>query len=154
MVQAITGGCYGDEGKGKITDLLASKADYVVRFQGGANAGHTVINEYGKFVLHLLPSGVFHSHTTNLLASGVAFDADVFFSELEMLKNRQVPTPKVLVSSRAQILLPIQRKQDRVEEKRLGKNAFGSTLSGIAPFYSDKYAKRRMRRKQTVANVP
>ena len=145
MVQAITGGCYGDEGKGKITDLLASKADYVVRFQGGANAGHTVINEYGKFVLHLLPSGVFHSHTVNLLASGVAFDPDAFFSELTMLKERGIPTPNVLVSSHAQILLPIHKRQDRLEEERLGKSAFGSTLSGIAPFYADKYAKRNFR---------
>lgn len=142
MVQAITGGCYGDEGKGKITDLLASKVDYVVRFQGGANAGHTVINEYGKFVLHLLPSGVFHGHTINLLASGIAFDADAFFSELTMLKERGVPAPNVLISSHAQLLLPIHKRQDLLEEKRLGKDAFGSTLSGIAPFYADKYAKR------------
>ena len=145
MVQAITGGCYGDEGKGKITDLLASKADYVVRFQGGANAGHTVINEYGKFVLHLLPSGVFHGHTVNLLASGVAFDADAFFSELTMLKERGIPTPNVLVSSHVHILLPIHKLQDRLEEERLGKHAFGSTLSGISPFYADKYAKRNFR---------
>lgn len=145
MVQAITGGCYGDEGKGKITDLLASEADMVIRFQGGANAGHTVINEYGKFVLHLLPSGVFHANTVNLLASGIALDAETFFSELEMLKSRRVPTPKVLISSRAQVLLPIHKRQDQLEELRLGKNAFGSTLSGIAPFYSDKYAKRNFR---------
>ena len=152
MVQAITGGCYGDEGKGKITDLLASKADYVVRFQGGANAGHTVINEYGKFVLHLLPSGVFHDHTVNLLASGIAFDADAFFSELTMLKERGIPTPNVLISSHAQLLLPIHKRQDRLEEERLGKHAFGSTLSGIAPFYADKYAKRNFRIEELYAD--
>lgn len=142
MIKAIIGGAFGDEGKGKMTDLLASEADIVVRFQGGANAGHTIINNYGKFVLHLLPSGVFHEGTVNLLASGVAFDADVFFTELDMLKSRGIPEPKVLISSRAQILLPIHKLQDQLEEKRLGKDSFGSTKSGIAPFYSDKYAKR------------
>ena len=111
MVSAITGSSFGDEGKGKMTDLLASKADIVVRFQGGANAGHTIINDYGKFVLHILPSGVFHSNVINLIASGVAFNADVFFSELEMLESKCVPTPQVLISSRAQLLLPIHKLQ-------------------------------------------
>lgn len=142
MVTAITGGSYGDEGKGKITDMLAERADIVVRFQGGANAGHTIINDYGKFVLHMLPSGVFHGHTENVIASGVAFDAEDFFDELEMLKKRGVPEPAVRVSSRAQLLLPIHKLQDKLEEQRLGISCFGSTLSGIAPFYSDKYAKR------------
>lgn len=142
MVTAITGGSYGDEGKGKVTDILAERADIVVRFQGGANAGHTIINDYGKFVLHMLPSGVFHGHTENIIASGVAFDAEEFFSELEMLRKRSVPEPMVRVSSRAQLLLPIHKLQDKLEEQRLGKSCFGSTLSGIAPFYSDKYAKR------------
>lgn len=141
MVTAITGGSFGDEGKGKITDLLAAQADIVVRFQGGANAGHTIINDFGKFVLHLLPSGVFYRHTENVIASGAAFDADEFFGELEMLKKRGIPTPAVKVSSRAQLLLPIHKQQDKLEEQRLGKNSFGSTQSGIAPFYSDKYAK-------------
>lgn len=141
MVTAITGGSFGDEGKGKMTDLLAAQADIVVRFQGGANAGHTIINDYGKFVLHMLPSGVFHSHTENIIASGTAFDADEFLSELEMLKEYGVPKPTVKVSSRVQLLLPIHKIQDKSEEKRLGKNSFGSTQSGIAPFYSDKYAK-------------
>lgn len=141
MVKAIIGGSFGDEGKGKMTDLLASKADIVVRFQGGANAGHTVINDYGKFVLHLLPSGVFHQ-TENIIASSVAFDAEEFFKELEMLKERGVPAPTIRVSSRAQLLLPIHKLQDRLEEQRLGSDSFGSTQSGIAPFYSDKYAKR------------
>lgn len=142
MITAITGSSFGDEGKGKMTDLLASKANVVVRFQGGANAGHTIINDFGKFVLRLLPSGVFHSNTVNLLASGVAFDADIFFSELEMLKSRKVPAPKILISSRAQLLLPIHKLQDKLEEERLGKNKFGSTQSGISPFYSDKFAKK------------
>ena len=142
MVTAITGGSFGDEGKGKMTDLLAAQADIVVRFQGGANAAHTIINDYGKFVLHMLPSGVFHGHTENIIASGAAFDAEEFFSELEMLKKRGVPKPAVRVSSRAQLLLPVHKEQDKLEERRLGKSGFGSTLSGIAPFYSDKYAKR------------
>lgn len=142
MVTAIVGGSFGDEGKGKMTDLLAAQSDIVVRFQGGANAGHTIINDYGKFALHMLPSGVFHRHTENIIASGVAFDADEFFGELEMLKARGVPEPALGISSRAQLLLPIHKIQDKSEEKRLGKNSFGSTKSGIAPFYSDKYAKR------------
>lgn len=142
MVTAITGGSFGDEGKGKMTDLLAAQADIIVRFQGGANAGHTIINDYGKFVLHLLPSGVFHKHTENIIASSMAFDADEFFSELDILQERGIPNPKIKVSSRAQLLLPIHRMQDKLEEQRLGKNSFGSTRSGIAPFYSDKYAKR------------
>lgn len=144
MVTAITGGSFGDEGKGKMTDLLAEQADIVVRFQGGANAGHTIINDYGKFVLHLLPSGVFRSNTVNLIASGVAFDAEEFFAELEMLRSRNIPTPKVKLSTRTQLLLPIHKLQDKLEEQRLGKNSFGSTQSGIAPFYSDKYAKKNI----------
>lgn len=142
MVTAIVGGSFGDEGKGKMTDLLAAQSDIVVRFQGGANAVHTIINNYGKFALHMLPSGVFHRHTENIIASGVAFDADEFFGELEMLKARGVPEPALGISSRAQLLLPIHKIQDKSEEQRLGKNSFGSTKSGIAPFYSDKYAKR------------
>lgn len=145
MIKAITGSNYGDEGKGKLTDLLASQADIVVRFQGGANAGHTIVNDYGKFVLHLLPSGVFYEHTVNLIASGVAFDADKFFEELAMLEERGVKTPHVLISSRAQLLLPIHRLQDQLEEKRLGEHSFGSTQSGIAPFYADKFAKKNIR---------
>ena len=144
MVTAITGGSFGDEGKGKMTDLMAARADIVARFQGGANAGHTIINDYGKFVLHMLPSGVFYGHAENIIASGAALDAEEFFDELEMLKKRGVPEPTVKVSSRVQLLLPIHKEQDRLEERRLGKNGFGSTLSGIAPFYSDKYAKRNI----------
>ncbi len=144
MIKAIVGGCWGDEGKGKITDLLGADADIVVRFQGGANAGHTIINEYGKFALHLLPSGVFHRGVTNILASSVAFDADMFFGELESLKSRGVPRPEILVSSRAQLLLPFHKLQDKLEEEHLGRHSFGSTRSGIAPFYSDKYAKKNI----------
>ncbi len=152
MVTAITGGSFGDEGKGKITDLLAAGADIVVRFQGGANAGHTIINDYGKFVLHLLPSGVFYRHTENVIASGVAFDADEFFKELQMLKSHGIPTPEIKVSSRAQLLLPIHKTGDILEERRLGKDSFGSTKSGIAPFYSDKYAKRNFQISELYSN--
>ena len=144
MVTAITGSGFGDEGKGKTTDFLAEKADIVVRFQGGANAGHTIINDFGRFVLRLLPSGVFHHNVENIIASGVAFDADIFFSELEMLKEKGAKAPKILVSSRVQLLLPIHKLQDKLEEERLGKYKFGSTLSGIWPFYSDKFARRNI----------
>ncbi len=141
MVKAIVGANWGDEGKGKITDLLAVDSDVVVRFQGGANAGHTIINEYGKFALHLLPSGVFSKNAVNIIAQGVAFDIDKFFNELESVTSRGVPMPKLLVSDRAQVLMPYHILFDELEEKRLGKNSFGSTKSGIAPFYSDKYLK-------------
>lgn len=144
MVKAIVGGNWGDEGKGKITDLLASEADVVVRYQGGANAGHTIINDYGKFVLHLLPSGVFRQNVVNIIANNIAFDADVFFKELQMLENRNIPKPNIRVSIRTQLLLPFHKMQDELEEKRLGKNSFGSTQSGIAPFYSDKYLKKNI----------
>lgn len=141
MVQAIVGGNWGDEGKGKITDLLAGKSDVVVRFQGGANAGHTIINEYGKFALHLLPSGVFRQGVTNVIAQGVAFDISKFFNELNGLIAGGVPMPKLLVSDRAHVLMPYHVLFDELEEERLGKKSFGSTKSGIAPFYSDKYLK-------------
>lgn len=141
MVKAIVGANWGDEGKGKITDLLAGQSDVVVRFQGGANAGHTIINEYGKFALHLLPSGVFRSGVTNIIGQGVALDLNKFFNELEGLTSRGVPMPKILVSDRAQILMPYHILFDELEEKRLGSKSFGSTKSGIAPFYSDKYLK-------------
>lgn len=152
MVTAITGSSFGDEGKGKMTDLLAERADIVVRFQGGANAGHTIINGYGKFVLHLLPSGIFYRHTENVIASGVAFDADEFFKELEMLKEYGIPKPTIKISSRTQLLLPIHKLQDRLEEQRLGSDSFGSTQSGIAPFYSDKYAKRNFQISELYSN--
>ncbi|MFI3313044.1 MAG: adenylosuccinate synthetase, partial [Eubacteriales bacterium] len=141
MVKAIVGACWGDEGKGKITDVLADQADVVIRFQGGSNAGHTIINNYGKFALHQIPSGVFHSHITNIIGNGVALSVENFTKELAELESRGVPTPKVLVSDRCQVVMPYHKELDALEEGRLGGRSFGSTKSGIAPFYSDKYAK-------------
>ena len=141
MVQAIVGANWGDEGKGKITDMLAEKADIIVRFQGGANAGHTIVNNYGKFALHTLPSGVFYSHTTSIIGNGVALDIPVLINELNSIVERGVPMPKLLISDRAQIVMPYHILFDKYEEERLAGKSFGSTKSGIAPFYSDKYAK-------------
>ena len=141
MVKAIVGANWGDEGKGKITDVLANDSDVVIRFQGGANAGHTIINNYGKFALHQLPSGVFHQNITNIIGNGVAFSVENFVREMKELEQRGVPAPKVLISDRAQIVMPYHVAFDCYEEERLGKNSFGSTKSGIAPFYSDKYSK-------------
>ncbi|MCI9437565.1 MAG: adenylosuccinate synthase [Lachnospiraceae bacterium] len=141
MVKAIVGANWGDEGKGKITDMMAQEADIVVRFQGGANAGHTIVNEYGKFALHALPSGVFSSHITNIIGNGVALNIPLLFGEVQSIVNRKVPKPKLLVSDRAQIVMPYHILFDQYEEERLGGKSFGSTKSGIAPFYSDKYAK-------------
>lgn len=141
MVSAIVGGNWGDEGKGKVTDLLAGDADIIIRFQGGANAGHTIINEYGKFALHLLPSGVFRKDVVNIIGQGVALDLSKLFAELDGLTSRGVPMPNILVSDRAQILMPYHVRLDELEEERLGAKSFGSTKSGIAPFYSDKYLK-------------
>ena len=141
MVRAIVGANWGDEGKGKITDMLAETSDIIVRFQGGSNAGHTIINNYGKFALHLLPSGVFYNHTTSIIGNGVALNIPYLVKEINSLIEKGVPKPKVLVSDRAQIIMPYHIKFDEYEEERLGKNSFGSTKSGIAPFYSDKYAK-------------
>ena len=137
----VVGANWGDEGKGKITDSLAGQADMVVRFQGGKNAGHTVVNSYGKFVLHLLPSGVFHPVVKNVLAPGIAFDIEAFFSELDGLSKQDVPTPQIFVSNRAQLVMPYHILFDQYEEQRLGDAGFGSTQSGIAPFYADKYLK-------------
>lgn len=141
MVKAIVGANWGDEGKGKITDMLAEKSDIVVRFQGGANAGHTIISSYGKFALHTLPSGVFYPHTTNIIGNGVALNIHTLVDELKGLTDREVPAPKLVVSERAQVIMPYHPLLDQYEEERLGGRAFGSTKSGIAPFYSDKYAK-------------
>ena len=141
MVRAIVGANWGDEGKGKLTDMLAEKSDIVVRFQGGANAGHTIVNHYGKFALHTLPSGVFYDHTTNIIGNGVALNIPVFFNELKKVTSEGVPMPKILISDRAQMVMPYHVLFDQYEEERLGKASFGSTKSGIAPFYSDKYAK-------------
>ena len=141
MVKAIVGANWGDEGKGKITDMMAQEADIIVRFQGGANAGHTIVNNYGKFALHTLPSGVFYGHTTSVIGNGVALNIPLLFKEVQSIVDRGVPAPKILVSDRAQIVMPYHILFDQYEEERLGGKSFGSTKSGIAPFYSDKYAK-------------
>ncbi|MFT3984298.1 MAG: adenylosuccinate synthase [Lachnospiraceae bacterium] len=141
MVKAIVGANWGDEGKGKITDMLAKDADIIVRFQGGANAGHTIVNNYGKFALHTLPSGVFYDHTTSIIGNGVALNIPVLFKELADITSKGVPAPKLLISDRAQIVMPYHIAFDTYEEARLAGKSFGSTKSGIAPFYSDKYAK-------------
>ena len=141
MVRTIVGANWGDEGKGKITDVLAETSDVVVRFQGGANAGHTIINDYGKFALHLLPSGVFHPHIANIIGPGVALDIEKLLAEYAGVVERGIPTPKLFISDRAQVLMPYHVDFDRFEEERLGKASFGSTKSGIAPFYGDKFLK-------------
>lgn len=143
MVRAIVGGCWGDEGKGKITDMLGAQSDIVVRFQGGANAGHTIINEFGRSALHLLPSGVFNPQVTNVIAQGVALDLDKLFRELDTeVLSKGVPMPKLLISDRAHVLMPYHIQFDTLEEMRLAEKAYGSTKSGIAPFYADKYMKK------------
>ena len=141
MVKAVVGANWGDEGKGKITDMLAENADIVVRFQGGANAGHTIKNSYGKFALHTLPSGVFYDHTTSVIGNGVALNVPKFFEEVNSITSKGVPMPKIMISDRAQIVMPYHILFDAYEEERLKGAAFGSTKSGIAPFYSDKFAK-------------
>ena len=141
MVKAVVGANWADEGKGKITDMLAKEADIIVRFQGGANAGHTIVNNYGKFALHTLPSGCFYGHTTSIIGNGVALNIPVLFKEIQDIVAKGVPMPKILVSDRAQMVMPYHVLFDQYEEERLGGKSFGSTKSGIAPFYSDKYAK-------------
>ena len=141
MVRAIGGANWGAEGKGKITDMMAEESDIIVRVQGGANAGHTIVNNYGKFALHTLPSGVFYDHTTSIIGNGVALNIPVLFNEIKSIVDQGVPAPKILVSDRAQIVMPYHVLFDQYEEERLGGKSFGSTKSGIAPFYSDKYAK-------------
>lgn len=141
MVKAVVGANWGDEGKGKITDMLAEDADIIVRFQGGANAGHTIKNKYGKFALHTLPSGVFYDHTTSVIGNGVALNIPILFKEVQEIVEKGVPKPKILVSERAQMVMPYHVLFDQYEEERLAGKSFGSTKSGIAPFYSDKYAK-------------
>ncbi len=141
MVRAIVGANWGDEGKGKITDMLGQESDIIVRFQGGANAGHTIVNDYGKFALHTLPSGIFYGHTTSIIGNGVALNVPVLFQELQSIIERGVPTPKLLISDRAQMVMSYHILFDKLEEERLAGRSFGSTKSGIAPFYSDKYAK-------------
>ena len=141
MVRAVVGANWGDEGKGKITDMLAEKADIVIRFQGGANAGHTIVNNYGKFALHTLPSGVFHRNIMNIIGNGMALDIPKLFNEIKEIESKGVPSPQLMISDRAQIVMPYHILFDEYEEERLGKASFGSTRSGIAPFYSDKFAK-------------
>lgn len=141
MVKAIVGANWGDEGKGKLTDFLAKEADIVIRFQGGSNAGHTIVNDYGKFALHMLPSGVFYQHTTNIVGNGVALNIPFFIDEVNSLVSKGVPKPNLLVSDRAHIVMPYHVLFDAYEEERLGKRSYGSTKSGIAPVYADKYAK-------------
>ena len=141
MVTAVVGANWGDEGKGKITDMLGEESDIIVRFQGGSNAGHTIVNDYGKFALHILPSGVFYNHTTSIIGNGVALNIPDLFREINDIVKRGVPKAKMLVSDRAQIVMPYHVLFDQYEEERLAGKSFGSTKSGIAPFYSDKYAK-------------
>ena len=141
MVKAVVGANWGDEGKGKITDMLAEKADVVIRFQGGANAGHTIVNNYGKFALHTMPSGVFHQNIMNIIGNGVAFDITKFMNELKEITDKGVPAPKIMISDRVQVMMPYHVLFDTLEEARLAGKSFGSTKSGIAPFYSDKFAK-------------
>lgn len=141
MVRAIVGANWGDEGKGKITDMFAAQSDIVVRFQGGANAGHTIINNYGRFALHQLPSGVCYPHVTNVIGNGVALDIEKLFKEVQSVLDGGVPEVNLKISERCQIMMPYHVLLDTYEEERLAANAFGSTKSGIAPFYSDKYAK-------------
>ena len=141
MIKAVVGANWGDEGKGKITDMLAKEADIIVRFQGGANAGHTIVNDYGKFALHTLPSGVFYNHTTSVIGNGVALNVPLVFKEIQDIVSKWVPTPKILISDRAQMVMSYHILFDQYEEERLGGKSFGSTKSGIAPFYSDKFAK-------------
>ncbi len=141
MVKAVVGANWGDEGKGKFTDMLAEDADIVIRFQGGANAGHTIVNQYGKFALHTMPSGVFHQRIMNIIGNGVAFDIEKFLKELDDITSRDVPAPQLMVSDRVQVMMPYHVQFDTLEEGRLAGKSFGSTKSGIAPFYSDKFAK-------------
>ena len=151
MVKAVVGANWGDEGKGKITDMLAKEADIVVRFQGGANAGHTIVNNYGKFALHSLPSGVFNENTTSIIGNGVALNIPVLFHELQSIVEQGVPMPDIKISDRAQIVMSYHIKFDEYEEERLAGKSFGSTKSGIAPFYSDKFAKELKEYKEMIA---
>ena len=141
MIKAVVGANWGDEGKGKITDMLAEHSDVVIRFQGGANAGHTIVNPYGKFALHTLPSGVFYDHTTSIIGNGVALDVQALMRELKAIDDQGVPAPHLMVSNRAQIVMSYHKLLDAYEVERLAGASYGSTKSGIAPFYSDKFAK-------------
>ena len=141
---AIVGINWGDEGKGRMVDLLTEQIDIVVRYQGGGNAGHTVINEHGKFALHLLPSGIFRKNVVNILGNGVAMDPESLLNEIKDVADKGVAvTPENLkISDRASVLMPWHRRLDELEEQRLADKKYGSTKQGIAPFYSDKYQKK------------
>ena len=141
---AIVGINWGDEGKGRMVDLLSGQFDVVVRYQGGGNAGHTVVNDRGKFALHLLPSGIFHRGVVNILGNGVALDAENLWREIEDLRARgiEISPENLKISERASLLLPWHRELDALEEARLKDRKYGSTKQGIAPFYSDKYQKK------------
>lgn len=141
---AIVGINWGDEGKGRMVDLLTESYDIVVRYQGGGNAGHTVINEYGKNALHLLPSGIFRKGVMNILGNGVAVDLENLWDEMQQVRANGVPLDEnnLMISTRASLLLPWHREQDGLEEARLADKKYGSTKQGIAPFYADKYAKK------------
>ena len=141
---AVVGINWGDEGKGRMVDLITGDYDYVVRFQGGGNAGHTVINEYGKFALHLLPSGIFRKNVVNVLGNGVALDPENLLSEIETVREKgvKIDETNLKISDRASLLLPWHRELDALEEARLADKKYGSTKQGIAPFYSDKYQKK------------
>ncbi len=141
MITAVVGANWGDEGKGKITDRLAQDADYIVRYQGGSNAGHTIKNEFGKFALHLLPSGIFNKDAVSVIGNGVAVNARKLAEEMQSLQAAGVPVSRLLVSDRAHLVMSYHMLLDAYEEERLAGRSFGSTKSGIAPCYSDKYAK-------------
>ena len=136
MVKAIVGACWGDEGKGKITDVLAEDSDIVVRFQGGSNAGHTIINEYGKFALHQLPSGVFRQNITNIIGNGVALSVENFLKEVQSVVERGVPAPKLLVSDRCQVVMPYHKELDGMEEARLAAKLM-EYKEALAPYVAD-----------------
>ena len=141
---AIVGINWGDEGKGRMVDLLTEEYDIVVRYQGGGNAGHTIANEYGKFALHLLPSGIFRDGVVSVIGNGVALDPENLWKEMEEVKAKGISiTPENFkISDRASVLLPWHRDLDSLEEARLADKKYGSTKQGIAPFYSDKYQKK------------
>ena len=134
MIKAVVGANWGDEGKGKITDMLARKADIIVRFQGGANAGHTIVNNYGKFALHTLPSGVFYNHTTSVIGNGVALNIPVLKKEVDDITSKGVPMPKILISDRAQMVMPYHILFDQYEEERLAGRSFGLYQVGNRSF--------------------
>ncbi|MBT9134429.1 MAG: Adenylosuccinate synthetase [Firmicutes bacterium] len=137
-VKAVVGAQWGDEGKGKIVDLLAQHADYVVRYQGGANAGHTVVNEHGKFALHLVPCGIFNPRTVNIIGTGTVIDLDELVTELDMLASRNINTDRLRISDRAHLSVPSYSRLERMAEDRRGEHKHGSTLRGISPAYAAK----------------